>query len=629
VNFVQLATQIPAPPPTRSRVFCYFSTMGGASSYYSILALAAFFLAIWLSSKVSRAAGVSSIVLEISVGLLLSPQVLGLVPEEYSVCYEEMNRDCDTTADRTTIAEMGTEYCDLQAYLDAGKYDGFFGTSGTVTLHGHTYHLDGTSSEGDDEHRRLSGGGAEGKTEYDTYTDCLNQGCKLELANECGERPNILTLIGHTGVAMMIFESGMHFDFEQARTVGGKACIVAVCGTVLPLVTGCLLVMAYGYDFSNGFAAGTALAPTSVGIALRLLHEAHALQTYFGQAIITAAFVDDILSLILYNVLFSINDEFTFMTFLPMLLGLIFMSAAAAAGATLWPKLISWALSKIPETKAETKLTLHHELLFLLMVTVLIAYAQITHLCGTHLWGCFIAGMSFAMWKEAHHVWVRQTKRMTSWMIRIFFSATVAFSIPIEDLLSMEAFLKGTLLGIGPCILSKVLCAPFMGDSRFVIGWAMVGRAEFAYLIGQMAAASGLMDAKVFSIVIWALLYATVFAPFIFRVVLNRYVKKNFSEDDVVRAGTNGSLGGEAIEHWQRSTLASGHLPDLVEEQKKMDDVQEQEEGKHAVEDNLLLKGRLQALEVSEASLKCRIQELQEATTKNFKQSPKETVFGL
>ena len=36
-------------------------------------------------------------------------------------------------------------------------------------------------------------------------------------------------------------------------------------------------------------------------------------------------------------------------------------------------------------------------------------------------WGCFIAGMSFACLEpahHAHHVWVRQTKRVTSWMIR-------------------------------------------------------------------------------------------------------------------------------------------------------------------------------------------------------------------
>merc|ERR1719343_711034 len=125
----------------------------------------------------------------------------------------------------------------------------------------------------------------------------------------------------------MIFESGMHFDFEQAKKVGGWACAVAVLGTCLPLLSGMGVIMLFGYPLMDGFAAGTSLAPTSVGIALRLLHEAQSLQTYFGQAIITAAFVDDILSLMLYNILFSIQGTITFMTFLPLLLGVVFMIA--------------------------------------------------------------------------------------------------------------------------------------------------------------------------------------------------------------------------------------------------------------------------------------------------------------
>merc|ERR1711920_1017954 len=132
---------------------------------------------------------------------------------------------------------------------------------------------------------------------------------------------------------------------------------------------------------------------------------------------------------------------------------------------------------------------------------------------------------------HAHHVWVIQTKRATSWMIRIFFAATVAFSIPVEQLISLDAFMWGSLMGIGPCIATKVLCAPFMGPPRWVIGWAMVGRAEFAYLIAQMAAAGGMMDARTFSIVIWALLYATVFAPFAFSKLLKDYVKIYHAEE--------------------------------------------------------------------------------------------------
>merc|ERR1719330_1550123 len=110
-------------------------------------------------------------------------------------------------------------------------------------------------------------------------------------------------------------------------------------------------------------------------------------------------------------------------------------------------------------------------------------------------------------------------------MIRIFFSCTVAFSIPIKELLSIESFWKGSIMGLGPCVLTKVLCAPCMGKEKFVVGWAMVGRAEFAYLIAQMAAAGNMIDEDTFSLCIWALLYATIFAPFIFRYVLNQYIK--------------------------------------------------------------------------------------------------------
>merc|ERR1712187_1044517 len=186
--------------------------------------------------------------------------------------------------------------------------------------------------------------------------------------------------------------------------------------------------------------------------------------------------------------------------------------------------------------------------MWLLMFVTLAAYAQITHLCGTHLWGCFIGGMCFSTMHHAHHVWVRQVKRITVWFMRIFFACTLAWAIPVNDLFSLEAFWKGTLMGIGPCVLTKVLCGPFMGDSRWVIGWAMVGRAEFAYFIAIMAKALKMMDDKLFAILIWSLIYATIFAPLIFRKVLTAFMQRE-------------GKPSPRLEH-----RASGHLPDFEAE---------------------------------------------------------------
>ncbi|CAE8582489.1 unnamed protein product [Polarella glacialis] len=475
-------------------------------------------------------AEVSSIVLEVAVGVVLGPGVLSLIPEELTECYHKRATNCDGRSAQAKIAEMGTEFCDLGAYLSAGKYvaegidweDGFWGnTSHLVDLHGHVYHLNET-----DQHRRLSGG-AEGKTDYKTYSDCNRISCELDLATKCALTPDIFTLCGHIGVALMIFESGMHFDFEQAKTVGPWACAVAVLGTVLPIIGGAGVAVAFGYPlYPDGMAVGTSLAPTSIGIALKLLHEARALQTYFGQAVMTAAFVDDVLSLILFSVLFSMRGgTLDFMTFLPLILGCLFMLVSIIAAVKVWPTLIKCIFSKVPETKAGHKITRHDEVMWLLMFALLLAYSTITHFCGTHLWGCFMAGMSFAGEHHAHHVWVRQVKRHTCWLIRLFFACTLAWSIPINDLFTFDAFWKGTVMGIGPCVLTKVICAPFMGGPRWVIGWAMVGRAEFAYFIAIMSKSLNMMEDKLFAILVWALIYATIFAPLIFRKVLANYLK--------------------------------------------------------------------------------------------------------
>ena len=77
-----------------------------------------------------------------------------------------------------------------------------------------------------------------------------------------------------------------------------------------------------------------------------------------------------------------------------------------------------------------------------------------------------------------------------------------------------------------------------MGPAKFVIGWAMVGRAEFAYLIAEMAKSAGIMNAEVFAQCIWALLYATIFAPFVFRKTLSNYVAA-YESDEAEEHGTD------------------------------------------------------------------------------------------
>jgi len=134
-------------------------------------------------------------------------------------------------------------------------------------------------------------------------------------------------------------------------------------------------------------------------------------------------------------------------------------------------------------------------------------------------------------------------------------------------------------MGIGPCILMKVFCALFMGKSKWVIGWAMVGRAEFAYFIAIMAKSLKMMDDDLFAVLIWSLIYATIFAPLIFRCVLRRFVESQKAIESQVddhnptpsviatleRQISDAST--DAVKH--QTTF--GHLPDLYGEKLEQD----------------------------------------------------------
>ena len=145
-------------------------------------------------------------------------------------------------------------------------------------------------------------------------------------------------LAGVFGVTLMIFESGLHVDFAMLQKVGARASVVAVLGTFLPLLSGMGVMYLFDPEKYNawpvGLACGVTLAPTSVGMALKMLGEKKQLGEEYGQLIVTAsavphsrlacprlnanmnandvwcsqaAFVDDILSLVALTMLLQIG----------------------------------------------------------------------------------------------------------------------------------------------------------------------------------------------------------------------------------------------------------------------------------------------------------------------------------
>jgi Kef-type K+ transport system membrane component KefB len=152
-----------------------------------------------------------------------------------------------------------------------------------------------------------------------------------------------------------------------------------------------------------------------------------------------------------------------------------------------------------------------------LQVGTLCLFAYITSLTnpphgfiGSHLLGAFVAGMCFVNVPRSHAIWQTQFKRIGRWTVRFFFAASVGFAVPVSDMTDPKVIWKGVLLGIGPCISTKIFSGAFAymryatpkarerarqaswatrfaQPQQMLVGMAMVARGEFAYMVAETA----------------------------------------------------------------------------------------------------------------------------------------------
>ncbi len=118
-----------------------------------------------------------------------------------------------------------------------------------------------------------------------------------------------------------------------------------------------------------------------------------------------------------------------------------------------------------------------HEFVLLVMVfAAALVLAPICHYSrSSYLLGAFIAGLMFCTQTKVHIAWRNQIKRNMQLMVRIFFSATIGFHIPIQSFGDSSVIGRGFLYSIA--IFGKLamglLAKPFSTPCVLEISFAM------------------------------------------------------------------------------------------------------------------------------------------------------------
>jgi len=349
--------------------------------------------------------------------------------------------------------------------------------------------------------------------------------------------PKAMVLVGNFGLLGLMLESGIHLDVAQLRETGTRAVLMALCGTLLALLTGLGLGFipgSGGSDFASSLAVGACFAPSSLGVAAAVLSSGEVLNTPIGQLIVASSVVDDVLGLILLAILnvFVTEDPRPFDFVQPFLASFGFLIFLGYLGITWIPHIIQHVI--LPKLASH-----HHEkATFAIMFGLMLVYLPLLNYSGaSYLTGAFLAGLSVSQLPAIHTSYSRNGRELMVWLMRIFFTATIGFQVPIMMYNNAHVF-KWSAKFLAPVVAKAPLGLlvprfrkevprdfpfdPYWRD-MIVTSLSVVCRGEFNFVVASFALSNGLLDPRIYSAIVMAVLISSILGPLLLSATIRHY----------------------------------------------------------------------------------------------------------
>ena len=337
-----------------------------------------------------------------------------------------------------------------------------------------------------------------------------------------------LTVLSDLAVFFLMFLAGLEMDPREIRKAGLPACILSVIAFSIPLVSGYGVSLILGLSTIQSLFMGLLLSITAVPVSAIVLMEFGILKTKLGTTLITAAVINDILSLIVLSVIFQLNQPgamgvidinkiFDSLIKIGAFIGGIFVVDLVFRKSSHWlPTRVAPFFQKL-----QTKEAAFGILLISTIIVSLIAQSVI----GLHfIIGTFFSGL--IVYKEIirkqnfERVYGIISAITFGFFAPIFF-AIIGINIQIE-LISTSLPLFVLLVGVA--VFSKVSAGyvgsrilRFSKDESITIGYLMNGRGMVELVIASIGFSSGIIDLKLFSIAVVIGFITTIMAPLLSR----------------------------------------------------------------------------------------------------------------
>jgi Kef-type K+ transport system membrane component KefB len=342
---------------------------------------------------------------------------------------------------------------------------------------------------------------------------------------------DFVSSLGHLGAVVLLFAIGLHFKLEEIANV--KYFVIALFGIAVPWVAGFYLAELFDFSYGGAVFVGTALTATSIAITANVLKEMGKLDTTAAKAIIGAAIIDDVLSLLALSISGEIVEG-------SLSVGFVFGTLGKAVaflvfGILLGSTVVSRIMIRIDCTKWCDR---YPESIFILAIMVAFLYSMVAELVGlSAIIGSFLAGVALARIKLRHGAVFREgAEYLQIIFASIFFislGVLLDFHVITGNLVWFIAVL--TIVAIATKLLGCGIPARLQGMSTrdsLIVGLGMVPRGEVAMIVALIGLNQELIEQDTYAALVLMSLLTTVIPPIILRNWLFREKTKPAPEED-------------------------------------------------------------------------------------------------
>lgn len=325
------------------------------------------------------------------------------------------------------------------------------------------------------------------------------------------------------GMLFFLFIAGLETNISDLKKLGRKAALIGLVGTLVPIMTGVIVVYALPRDFWGeavqphlfAFAlfVGMNLANSANPVLARILMDLGLLNRDIAALCMTATIVDDLLNWTLFAVILSdiAPSGSTSATSLPVSIALVAVVFVLILGGGRWvgPPALRWIKRYVAWPSGYIAVT---------AVVILVA-ASITELLGIHAFlGAFLVGAALSgqgdQYQEAHDVIMRFALSFFAPIYFISMGMTTNYITNFDwqlVLLILGIALTSKLFGV---LLGAKLARMPIDRNTWAIAFGLNARGATGIILAGVGRAAGIIDDRIFvAIVVMALVTSLLAGP--------------------------------------------------------------------------------------------------------------------